>query len=295
MHPSWLCTFLVLLLTQFNVESQPIAKFDSFKGTVYDIPEDYLSSGYGVWVPYFEKLGQITLDSLAVPKTNVYEKYFPGVHFGTRFGIVFLSGLDISQRGCYEFYLESDDGSKLWIADSLVIDNDGTHKMTPMRDTMVLDKGRYAVRVWYYNAFETQYGLILRSKALSDSVSCGPEQGNSKRRKLTVDLNNVFFDFDSYVITPPGMKELDKLCIDLNKSDVRKILIIGYTDNVGTAAYNESLSLKRAQSILVYMKSKLLKPGIILEAEGRGSTNPVGAVDKSEAQQLNRRVEIYVE
>ena len=290
MFKRWISLCLQIALVQFNAGSQSNLKFDTFKGTVYDIPGDYLSEGYGPHVSYFDVLGQVSMDSLAVPKTFTYVRNFPGTSYATRFGIVFLSGLDISEKGCYEFYLESDDGSILWIDDSLVIDNDKIHKMTIKRDTILLDKGHHGVKVWYYNAHETQYGLIMRGKALPDSVQCG-----KAKRMVTLDLNNVLFDFDSYVVTPPGKKELDKLCADLGKSDFKKIDIIGYTDNVGSDPYNKELSLKRAQSIMAYMKTKLTKSGIVWKAEGRGSSNPLVSGGKSEAQQMNRRVEIYIE
>jgi outer membrane protein OmpA-like peptidoglycan-associated protein len=258
-------------------------------------PEEYLASGHGVWVPYFDVIGHITLDSLAIPKTHVYDKYFPGVNYGTRFGIIFNSRLEINKRGCFEFYLESDDGSILWIGDSLIIDNDKPHKMTAIRDTMAMETGEYTVKVWYYNAFEAQYGLILRSKTLPDSVGCKEEKAIGIKRKLTIDFNNVLFDFDSYGITPAGLKELDTLCDDLNKRDFTRIQILGFTDNVGTVKYNEDLSLKRAESIMLYMKTKVLKPGVIWEAEGRGSSSPLVPGKNMEDLHMNRRVEIYIE
>ena len=295
MSKSVLLTFFQLVLIQINAASQADARFAPFQGTVYDIPEDYLSSGYGVWVPHLDVLGHITLDSLAIPRTDVYVKKFPGVYYRTHFGIVFLSSLEISRKGCYEFYLESDDGSILWIEDSLIIDNDKPHQMTMKRDTLMMDTGRYAVKVWYYNAYAAQYGLIFKCWPLPDSVKCEYENVSGGKRKLTIDLDNVLFDFNSYVITPAGMKELDKLRAELNQSEFRKIHIIGYTDNVGTAEYNNALSLKRAQSIMAYLKTKLHKRGIVFEAEGRGSSNPLTSDTNPEHQHLNRRVEIYID
>ena len=293
MQKTWLLILIQILLLYINAESQSTLKFDKFHGTVYDLYEYNLTRGYGDYVYKCDILGYISLDSLAVPKSYVNAKYFPGVNLRTQYGIVFLSGFEISRKGCYEFSLESDDGSKLWIGDSLIIDNDGPHKMKMMRDTLKMDEGHYPVKIWYYSAFESQFGLILRGKPLPDSVKCDYENG--LKRKLTLDMNNVLFDFNSYVITPSGMKELDKLCGELNQSDVKKIQIIGYTDNIGTVEYNKELSLKRAQSILAYIKPKLNKQGIIFEAEGKGSSNPVVADEKSDEQHLNRRVEIYIE
>ncbi len=286
---------LFLLLMQLNVFAQPTATFEPFRGTVYDIPGDYLASGFGKHLPYCDVIGQVTLDSLAVPKSYDYDSRFPGVLFSVGFGIIFLSRLEISQHGCYEFYLESDDGSILWIGDSLIIDNDMPHKMVTKRDTMLMDKGVYDVKVWYYNAYETQYGLILRAKALPDSASlkCGKTLAPPRQQKF--ELNSVLFDVNSAVITAPGMKELDKLCDQLNTIQFTKVGVIGYTDNTGTVDYNNELSLKRAQAVLKYIKIKLTKVGVTMKAEGRGISEEVFSDQLSDAQRLNRRVEIYIE
>jgi len=287
---------MLLLLMPIRSIAQPTATFDTFHGTVYDIPPgDYLANGYGDYVAGFDVLGYTTLQSLNVPKSFVYDKYFPGVTMREFFGIVFLSSLTISDKGCFEFYLESDDGSKLWIGDSLVIDNDKMHKMIAMRDTMYLNQGKYDVKVWYYSALPSQFGLILKSRTLPDSVNCEPVKNDVVKRKLTLDKNSVLFDINSFIVTPEGMGELDVLCDELNKSDVSKIQIIGYTDTTGTVEYNAELSLKRAQSIAAYMKSKLQKKTIVIEASGKGEIDPVAPGRKSGDMALSRRVEIFIE
>lgn len=286
--------FCFLLLSNKTI-SQPTAIFEPFRGTVYDIPGDYLASGFGKHIPYCDVLGQVTLDSLAVPKSYDYDSRFPGVLFNVGFGIIFLSRLEISQRGCYEFYLESDDGSILWIGDSLIIDNDKPHKMVTKRDTMLMDKGVYDVKLWYYNAYETQYGLIFRAKPLPDSVSvkCGKTPAPSRQQKF--ELNSVLFDVSSAVITTPGAEELDKLCDQLNTIHFTKVSVIGYTDNTGTVEYNNELSLKRAQAVMKYIKTKLTMAGITMTAEGRGISKEILSDQLSDAQRLNRKVEIYIE
>lgn len=278
-----------------RIQAQSSLHFSPFIGTVYDVPGEYLSTGYSKHVEYYDVMGTTTLDSLIVPKTFVNGKYFPGVTMRTQFAIVFLSQLDISEKGCYELYLESDDGSKLWISDSLVIDNDGPHKMFAKRDTMLMEPGRFPVKVWYYNAFESQYGLILRGRALPDVVSCDPLHKMVTWRKMSLDVDAVLFDFNAYVITAAGMKALDKLCTQLVQVKFSTIHVIGYTDKTGTYAYNEELSLKRAQSIAAYLKSKIHNPDISYKAEGRGASNPVNSGIDPNEQQMNRRVEIFIE
>ena len=67
--------------------------------------------------------------------------------------------------------------------------------------------------------------------------------------------------------------------------------ILGHTDNVGTDAYNQKLSEKRAQAVVDYLVEK----GIDLNripAKGFGESHPVTGNDTPEGRQLNRRVEI---
>ncbi|MEP6647012.1 MAG: OmpA family protein [Saprospiraceae bacterium] len=286
--------FLLPWITPIS-QAQSSIHFSPFIGTVYDVPGEYLTAGYSSHVAHYDEMGKTTLDSLNIPKTFVNGKYFPGVTMRTRFGIVFLSELEISDKGCYEFYLESDDGSKLWIRDSLIIDNDGPHKMFAKRDTVLLEQGHFPVKVWYYNAFESQYGLILRGRALPDTISCEPLQKTGTLRKMSLDVNAVLFDFNSFIITAAGMKALDNLCTQLDQVKFKTIHIIGYTDQAGTEAYNKELSMKRAQTISVYLKSKMHNPGISYKAEGRGASNPVNSGLESNEQQMNRRVEIFIE
>ena len=120
---------ILLVWMPIVVQAQPTATFDAFRGTVYYIPGEYLRQGYGDYIAYCEIMGHTTLESLNIPKSFVYDKYFPGVTLREFYGNVFLSSLTISQKGCYEFYLESDDGSKLWIGDSLVIINVSKRKV----------------------------------------------------------------------------------------------------------------------------------------------------------------------
>jgi outer membrane protein OmpA-like peptidoglycan-associated protein len=287
----FISVFSVLFMQMpVDLEAQTPLSFAPFQGIVYDLPGDYLQLGYGDYLNYCDVLYRIKLDSLAIPKTFTHAAYFPGVLVRTRYGIVFTSSVQIPATGCYAFSLESDDGSRLWIGDSLVINNDGSHKMAIEYDTLRLEKGEYPVKVWYYNAFETQFGLMLRAYGLSDSFTCPGEM-----RKIAFDPQAVLFDHNAFTITPEGTKALDKLCTSLKTIRCSRIHIIGHTDNTGTVEYNKELSLKRAQSIMSYIQAKLANSAIIYRAEGRGATEPVASGSSEIDRQKNRRVEVYVE
>ena len=278
-----------------HIHAQSTAAFGKFSGTVYKIPGNEIKLGYGDHVFDNEIIGQIELASLNVPRSNVDTSLFPGVLQEAQFGIIFLSTLHISQAGCYKFSLISDDGSKLWIANQLVISNDKPHKMTPKRDTIPLDVGLYDVKLWYYNAYPYEFGLILNGELLPDTVDCKFEKHPEIQNESRVVFNNLLFDFNSSIISKDGAVQLNDFCDQVNKSRYKKLTIIGYADNSGTEEYNKRLSLARAQSVLRYVKTRVHIRDIIFNVEGKGSSNPISSDPTAEGQKVNRRVEIYME
>lgn len=65
----------------------------------------------------------------------------------------------------------------------------------------------------------------------------------------TVELNNIYFEFDSYELSEKSKNEIDKLGDFLIKNPNVKIEIGGYTDNIGSDAYNKELSRNRANAV----------------------------------------------
>lgn len=111
--------------------------------------------------------------------------------------------------------------------------------------------------------------------------------------KLTLE-NEVSFDFDSAAIKPAFKPTLVKLADVLAKYDRNRVTIVGHTDAVGSEAYNENLSLRRAEAV----KNELLLQGVPpgrLTAIGRGETEPRATNETEAGRQLNRRVEILVQ
>ena len=68
------------------------------------------------------------------------------------FAVRFSGLIDIPQDGSYTFETTSDDGSRLLIGDTLVVDNDGLHGMTPVSGTIPLKAGMHPIRVDYFNS-----------------------------------------------------------------------------------------------------------------------------------------------
>ena len=60
--------------------------------------------------------------------------------------------IEVPARGVYNFYVASDDGSRLWIGEQLVVDNDGLHGTVEKDGWIVLDQGRHPLTVGYFQA-----------------------------------------------------------------------------------------------------------------------------------------------
>jgi outer membrane protein OmpA-like peptidoglycan-associated protein len=102
----------------------------------------------------------------------------------------------------------------------------------------------------------------------------------------TLRLSNVLFEFDRYVLINPDTLETFRTM--LSNTAIKKIRVIGYTDDAGTEAYNKNLSAKRAAEIARLLASKFGISTSIIQAEGKGISTYY--TDKS----LNRKVDIYI-
>ena len=110
---------------------------------------------------------------------------------------------------------------------------------------------------------------------------------------VTVVLKNIFFKTDSYDLLPDSYTELGKVVEYMNANPKMKIEIGGHTDNVGTKAYNKTLSENRAKSVYNYLVSQ----GIAKERlsySGYDFSIPIATNDTEEGRAQNRRTEFKV-
>ena len=110
--------------------------------------------------------------------------------------------------------------------------------------------------------------------------------------KLTLD-SEVSFDFDSAEIKHGFRHTLDKLARVIQKYDKTVVHVVGHTDSVGSAAYNQQLSRRRAEAVGRYLSARGVNPARI-HTEGRGESEPRATNSTEAGRQLNRRVEIFL-
>jgi len=102
----------------------------------------------------------------------------------------------------------------------------------------------------------------------------------------TLVIHNIQFDFDKYMIQNPDT--LLKYRRILTRPGIKKIQVVGFTDDTGPETYNLDLSKKRAREIAHLLSSKFNIAPALIEAEGRGISRDFPT------KYLNRRVEIYI-
>jgi outer membrane protein OmpA-like peptidoglycan-associated protein len=107
-------------------------------------------------------------------------------------------------------------------------------------------------------------------------------------------LRNIFYDFNKSNLRDESIAELDRLERLLNANPTMRIEISSHTDNVGSAAYNEKLSLNRAQAVVDYMVNKKKMSKDRLEFKGYGFDQPIAPNDTDQGRQLNRRTEFKI-
>jgi OmpA-OmpF porin, OOP family len=119
-----------------------------------------------------------------------------------------------------------------------------------------------------------------------------PEFGGEKvKAGKTYVLRNIQFEFNSFTLMRDSFTELDRLVEFLLESPSISIQLSGHTDDQGGDAYNQRLSLNRAQSVAQYLVVKGINERRI-ESFGYGKSNPLLNATTEDARKINRRVEI---
>jgi outer membrane protein OmpA-like peptidoglycan-associated protein len=135
--------------------------------------------------------------------------------------------------------------------------------------------------------YSDDYSVVeSKDKHLTHDIALSPV--SSGRTRLL-----IFFDFNSAALKHESLPELDR-AVGLMKSEpTMRVTIAGFTDSVGSAAFNQRLSEERAQSVVGYLTSHGIAANRLL-AVGFGETNPVADNGTEEGRARNRHVEFQV-
>jgi OOP family OmpA-OmpF porin len=103
----------------------------------------------------------------------------------------------------------------------------------------------------------------------------------------------VYFDFDKSNIRPDAEVTLNEAIRIIKELGSTVVVCEGHTDNRGTEAYNQDLSLRRAHAVRDYLIAGGI-PASAITVEGFGESRPVATNDNDDGRQQNRRVELRV-
>ena len=136
----------------------------------------------------------------------------------------------------------------------------------------------------------TSATATAKTKAGATATSATPPAPKVER---TIILDDVLFDFDKSTIKPEAAQILDRLVAFMNENKDKKAALAGFTDNIGTEAYNLKLSDRRWMSVRDYVVKKGVDGGRV-SGQGFGESKPIADNKTAEGRAKNRRVEIKV-
>lgn len=127
-----------------------------------------------------------------------------------------------------------------------------------------------------------------------DGVPVAQQKAKPTPQAAKVVFNaDTFFDFDKSTLKPEGRQLLDQVAQQAQGIDLETIIAVGHTDSIGSDAYNQKLSERRAASVKAYLVSKGIDPNRIY-TEGKGKKAPIASNKTAQGRAQNRRVEIEI-
>src|SRR5450432_2102745 len=290
-----------------------VQKMDvSMEGKIFLLPQKP-ENEHLVTLEDFDSLpssGSVFTDKWDIPSRSFTEG-FPGVTDRFEwFSLTYQGSIYIPATGSYAFRLSSDDGSKLFLDDALIIDNDGVHPMIDMSAAVTLKQGNHGFRLRYFQGPPVQIGLQLFVKEPGGKEKIFALQDfdqkilESRRRlHVTEDAHaihirlgsEVLFDSGKSALRPEAATSLQRLAELLLGEPGLPVSIEGHTDNEGSAQHNQTLSEQRAEAVKQWLATTGRVSGDCIATRGFGATKPVVSNASVAGRQKNRRVEISIQ
>lgn len=188
--------------------------------------------------------------------------------------------------------------------DTLITSNTGDFRKN-LADKKLNDEGsfKFIIQKKGYFTKSLDYSVVFKNQGQYDvSISLDSSSDNKKDKFEIIQINPVYFEFDKYDISPEVAIGLDKLVLIMNKYPDMVIELESHTDCRANAAYNMSLSEKRAKLSVAYIKPRIVNPDRV-SGKGYGESKLVNQckcegemIDPcaEEEHQLNRRIEFKV-
>jgi OmpA-OmpF porin, OOP family len=111
------------------------------------------------------------------------------------------------------------------------------------------------------------------------------------KEEMIDSLDRIYFDYDKSELRPESKQMLKKIAEFVMASPTRKVTVEGHTDHVGSHAYNQALSERRAQAAYDYLVDVLKVPASRVSKAAKGKTQPAATNANPTGRQINRRCE----
>lgn len=131
-----------------------------------------------------------------------------------------------------------------------------------------------------------------QAKELQQNIKGATVERVGEGIKVTF-ASGLLYDFNSAEVLPTARDNLHELASSLDKYPGTDLLIVGHTDNVGAAQYNQDLSERRARAAATYLVSQQVS-GSRIQTSGLGETEPIAGNDTESGRATNRRVEVAI-
>lgn len=253
--------------------------------------------------------GVIYTSKLDVPSRS-FEEGFPGVTSRFEwFGLLYTGTFEVKTPGKHRFKVISDDGSRVWIDQKELIDNDGIHGADEKEGEVDLKAGRHAIKVWYFQGPATEIALQLfvtapggKEKIFEMEEWAGAAKAAAKGldaqatpEGIKIDLDAaVLFDSGKHDLKPAAKKVLKQVTDLLAAYPGATLTIVGHTDDEGDDAANQALSERRAAAVKSALEGAGLPKTSKVETSGMGERAPIADNKTPKGRAKNRRVEILV-
>lgn len=143
------------------------------------------------------------------------------------------------------------------------------------------------------------YVDLVLVESVSKIQAAKSQLANSKSSSETFELDkthifeNLLFEFDKFQLQEESKEEMRQLYQHVHADTTLYLSILGHTDGVGSDAYNQKLSFKRAEAVANYLQKLGLADHRILW-KGHGGKKPIATNDSEAGRRQNRRVEFLI-
>lgn len=153
------------------------------------------------------------------------------------------------------------------------------------------------------NPLADSAGNCVRTKWMKSGDPCAPTPAPRKKidlASITKEQLTIYFDFNSAALTMDSRNKLDQIVNVINESkEITEVKIHGFTDQIGSAGYNDALAKKRAANVKTYLDNKSRLRSTTGDIRGLGKSEPNASCQnvsdrnaKIACMKTERRVEI---